>query len=268
MPARTSSPGTGPATRTQRRRLAAVAGALCCTALIAVAGWLHSAGAWPPAGDPGPPPVVETPPPGVGRPVFRVHPGPAVAVLATLPVKGRAPRTNYDRAAFGQAWLDADRNGCDTRNDVLRRDLAPPVMAAGSGCVVASGTLHDPYTDTLIAFRRGADTSAAVQIDHVVALGNAWQTGAQRLSAVQRQSLANDPLNLLAVDGPANQEKGDGDAATWLPPSRKFRCAYVARQISVKAAYGLWVTAPERDAMRRVLRLCPGQRTDESGYAP
>lgn len=236
--------------------------------LVVLTGWLHASGSWPFEPDAGPSPPVSTPTPGLGRPVLRVGMATALAVLATLPVKGRAPKNNYDRTAFGESWLDADANGCDTRNDILRRDLDQQSFEKGSPCLVAAGTLVEPYTGRTLHFVRGPATSAAVQIDHVVALGNAWQTGAQQLTAVQRQSLANDPLNLLAVDGPANQEKSDGDAATWLPPSKKFRCQYVARQISVKAAYTLWVTLAEKDAMARVLRLCPGEKSLPSGYRP
>jgi hypothetical protein len=193
--------------------------------------------------------------------VLPVPPGSAAAALETLPVKGRAARDNYDRTAFGQAWLDVDRNGCDTRNDILRRDLAEVAFTGGSRCTVAAGTFQEPYTGHLVSFRRGAGSSPAVQIDHVVALGDAWQKGAQQLTARQREHLANDPLNLLAVDGPANQDKSASDAATWLPPNKSFRCHYVARQISVKAAYQLWVTAAEKDAMKRILGSCPGQQT-------
>jgi hypothetical protein len=186
--------------------------------------------------------------------------GSALATLAAIPVKGRAPRTGYDRAAFGPAWVDVDRNGCDTRNDVLRRDLTAHVLRAGThGCVLLSGTLQDPYTATTIAFVRGQGSSAAVQIDHVVALSDAWQKGAQQLSADTRRAFANDSLNLLAVDGLTNQGKGDGDAATWLPPSKPYRCPYVARQVAVKAKYRLWVTGAERAAIARILSTCPMQ---------
>jgi hypothetical protein len=202
----------------------------------------------------------------------------ALQLLATVEVKGRAPKTGYSRAAFGQAWTDdsgaplshgggtpanegvARGGGCDTRNDILRRDLVDVVFKPGShDCAVASGTLHDPYTGRTIAFVRGTDTSSAVQIDHVVALSDAWQKGAQYWPAAKRVTFANDPLNLLAVDGPANMQKGDGDAATWLPPNRAYRCAYVARQVAVKARYGLWVTQAEHDAIARILDGCPGQ---------
>ena len=182
----------------------------------------------------------------------------ALAVLATLPVKGRAPKTGYSRDQFGPAWSDVDHNGCDTRNDVLRRDLTAVALRPGTrDCVVLSGVLADPYTAAAIHFLRGNATSTAVQIDHVVALSDAWQKGAQQLSPARRLSFANDPLNLLAVDGPANQSKSDGDAATWLPPNKSYRCNYVARQISVKSSYGLWVTQAEHDAMARVLSDCP-----------
>ncbi|GMA29311.1 HNH endonuclease family protein [Arenivirga flava] len=182
----------------------------------------------------------------------------AVEALAALEVKGPAPATGYDReGGFGTAWLDVDRNGCDTRNDVLARDLTS--IDAPGGCRVLGGELRDPYTGETIAFVRGQDTSTAVQIDHVVALQNAWRTGAQQLAQEDRVALANDPLNLLAVDGPTNSAKGSGDAATWLPPSKGIRCEYVARQVSVKAAYGLWVVPAERDAIARVLETCPEQ---------
>jgi hypothetical protein len=205
------------------------------------------------------PVVTATATPSTAEPV--PAPGTALAALATLPVKGRAPKTGYARTRFGQAWADVDRNGCDTRNDVLRRDLTAYALRAGThGCLVLRGTLHDPYTGRTIAFLRGQATSTAVQIDHVVALSDAWQKGAQRWSAATRQAFANDSLNLLAVDGPTNEAKGDGDAATWLPPVRSYRCAYVARQVAVKARYGLWVTTAEREAIRVVLSGCPGQR--------
>ena len=135
------------------------------------------------------------------------------------------------------------------------------MLRAGTrGCLVLSGRLDDPYTGQSIAFVRGESTSANVQIDHVVALSDAWQKGAQQWTTSTRTRFANDPLNLLAVDGPTNQGKSDGDAATWLPPRASYRCAYVARQTAVKARYRLWVTAAERDAVRRVLTSCAAQR--------
>lgn len=189
----------------------------------------------------------------------------ALAVLDTLAVKGRAPKTGYDRDEFGQRWLDVDRNGCDTRNDILGRDLTDAVRSGA--CRVTGGTLADPYTGKSMAFVRGQGTSELVQIDHVVALSDAWQKGAQQLTADQRASFANDPLILLAVDGSANAQKGDGDAATWLPAQKSYRCTYVAAQIAVKATYGLWVTEGERDAMKRVLEGCPDQVAPTSAFA-
>ncbi|GEB65055.1 hypothetical protein SAT01_25030 [Sinomonas atrocyanea] len=192
----------------------------------------------------------------------------ALDLLATLPVKGRAPKTGYTRDQFGQAWVDVDHNGCDTRNDILKRDLTATAYTAGSRCRIASGTLNDPYTGKTIGFVRGNGTSTAVQIDHVVALSDAWQKGAQQLTAAQRTALANDPLNVLAVDGPTNEAKGDGDAATWLPPNKSYRCQYVARQVSVKATYSLWVTQAEHDAIARVLASCPDQQVPTDQKAP
>ena len=180
----------------------------------------------------------------------------AAALLEQLPVKGRAPKTGYSRDQFGDGWKDPDRNGCDARNDILARDM--PDEVKDGPCKVLSGTIHDPYTGKTINFVRGNDTSMAVQIDHRVALSNAWQTGAQQLSFDRRVELANDPLNLIAVDGPTNGQKSDGDAATWMPPQRGYWCEYVTAQVQVKAKYGLWVTQPEKDAIVRALATCDG----------
>ena len=178
----------------------------------------------------------------------------AFAALEQLPVKGRAPKTGYARSQFGPQWSDVDRNGCDTRNDILKRDLTSIVFKEKTrNCVVESGVLNDPYSGQLISFQRGEKTSALIQIDHVVALSNAWQTGIFQSSTKERTSFANDPLNLMAVKGTLNSQKGDGDAATWLPPNKAYRCDYVSRQIQVKVKYGLWVTKPEKEAMARVL---------------
>ncbi len=142
---------------------------------------------------------------------------------------------------------------------MLNRDLTDITYVTSVPCTVASGTLAHPYTTTTIAFLRGVGTSDAVQIDHVVALSDAWQKGAQQLTYSQRVARANDPLNLQSTDGPTNEQKGDGDAATWLPPNTAFRCAYVARRVSVKATYSLWVTQAEHDAIAGILAQCPGQ---------
>ena len=184
----------------------------------------------------------------------------ASSVLSSLPVKGRAPKTGYSRDQFGQAWADVDRNGCDTRNDMLKRDLINiEYKVKTRDCVVVTGVLIDRYSGETINFVRGNSTSMEVQIDHVVALSNAWQTGAFKLTLAQRTALANDPMNLFAVKGRLNSQKSDGDAATWLPPLKSFRCTYIAQQIAVKAKYSLWVTAPEKEAMSRILAACPKQ---------
>jgi hypothetical protein len=185
-------------------------------------------------------------------------PSSALAALDRLVVKGPSPMTGYHRVAdFGEPWVDVDDNGCDTRDDILRRDLT---QRSSTGCEVRSGVLHDPYTGTTIHFVRGLQTSDAVQIDHVVPLADAWRTGAQKLTEGTRTALANDPVNLFAVDGPTNTIKSDGDAATWLPPVKSFRCTYIAHQIAVKRTYSLWVTPAEKAAMTRVLAACPAQR--------
>lgn len=185
--------------------------------------------------------------------------GSALATLDTLTVQDAATEDGYDREAdFGSAWQDADDNGCDTRNDMLQRDLEDFELTAGDNCEVASGTLDDPYTGETIAFERG-ENSGDVQIDHVVALMNAWTTGAADWDEDKRVQIANDPLNLIASDGPANMGKGARDAAEWLPENQAFRCEYIARQIAVKAKYALWVTPTEHDAMEDVLTSCPAE---------
>ena len=187
--------------------------------------------------------------------------GDAASALAALPVKGRAPKTGYDREQFGSAWADVDRNGCDTRNDMLKRDLDGETFKPGThDCVVLTGTLNDPYTGKTIAFKRGQGTSEAVQIDHVIALSDAWQKGAQQLSPEARTNLGNDPLNLMASTGRPTRAR-----ATATPPPgcrrlRSYRCTYVARQVAVKAKYRLWVTQAEHDAIAGVLAGCPGSR--------
>lgn len=175
-----------------------------------------------------------------------------VQILDELSVKGRAPKTGYAREQFGRGW-SKHLDGCDTRNKILKRDLVD--TTENEKCQILTGTLNDPYTNEQIEFSRNINSSA-VQIDHVVALSDAWQKGAQQISPEQRVELANDPLNLLAVDGPANQQKGDSDAASWLPENRAFRCQYVDRQIRVKQKYNLWVTGAEKAAMGRVLSRC------------
>ncbi|MBM4568947.1 DUF1524 domain-containing protein [Rhodococcus hoagii] len=184
------------------------------------------------------------------------------ALLDTLPVKGRAPKTGYSRDQYGPAWTDNvdvefGGNACDTRNDILKRDFTNITFKDSKRCVVQAGTLvNDPYTGKTIDFVRGKNTSSAIQIEHIVSLSNSWQTGAQQLSERQRRNFANDPRNLIAVDGPTNMAKGDGDAATWLPPNKPYRCTYVSKQVEVKAAYNLWVTQAEKDAITRVLDTC------------
>ncbi len=177
----------------------------------------------------------------------------SISTLNSLEVKGRAPKTGYSRAQFPH-WSDLDRNGCDARNDILKRDLTEVLFKAGTrDCKVLSGVLLDPFSNKVLTF---TSVKSAVDIDHVVSLSNAWQTGAAYFDRNIRSQIANDPLNLLAVDAKLNRQKGDGDAATWLPPNKAFRCEYVSRQVSVKAKYSLWVTSPEKEAILRVLSNC------------
>lgn len=181
----------------------------------------------------------------------------ALVALEKLAVKGRAPKTGYERSKFSSGW--GEINNCSVRELVLLRDLKDTKLDE-DGCRVLTGRLDpDPYSSNVINFTRGINTSQAVQIDHVVAVSDAWQKGAQQLTPELRYQFYNDPLNLLAVDGPTNNDKGDGDAATWLPPNKDYRCRYVARQIAVKIKYTLWITEAEKNATKSLLLSCPEQ---------
>ena len=181
----------------------------------------------------------------------------ALTALNKLEVKGRAAKTGYTRSQFPH-WSDPDRNGCDARNDTLKRDLKDITYKEGTrDCKVIAGQLLDPFSGKVITF---SPTKVVIDIDHVVALSNAWQTGAAYFDKSVRTQIANDPLNLLAVDSKLNRQKGEGDAATWLPPNKSFRCEYVARQVAVKAKYMLWVTEPEKVAITKILSSCAGQK--------
>lgn len=180
--------------------------------------------------------------------------------LDNLEIKGRAPKTGYDRDLFGKAWTDdvdvaMGGNQCDTRSDILGAQLDDVVFKEGTnGCKPLTGTLNDPYTGKTIPFT--SENGSAIHIEHVVALADAWQKGAQQWDSRTRTNFANDPEHLLAVDGPTNMAKGDGDAATWQPPNKAFRCEYAALQINIKDKYGLWVTQAEHDALRANLGRC------------
>jgi hypothetical protein len=179
--------------------------------------------------------------------------GSALESLNALEVKGRAPKTGYSRDQFGSGW--ATVNGCSTREIIMYRDLINVTLS--DECTIESGLLNDVYTGQPIEYTKG--NPSEIQIDHVIALSDAWQTGAQQLTAEDRQQFANDPLELLAVSGKENQIKSDANAASWLPPNKTFRCDYIARQIAVKQKYHMWVTTSEEQAMRDVLNTCPLQ---------
>ncbi|WP_327290811.1 HNH endonuclease family protein [Streptomyces sp. NBC_01198] len=228
---------------------------LVCTAALAVALGGTLAGCKDPTVDAG---TGSSSSSGASAPSGHAGKGSALAAVGDLTVKGRAPKTGYSRDRFGPAWADTDHNHCDTRDDILKRDLRQTSFRDGAKkCIVTSGTLADPYTGKKITYTRGA---SKVDIDHAVALSDAWQKGAAQWKDDKREDFANDPLNLLAVDSSTNRRKSDGDTATWLPPNAAYRCDYVARQVAVKKKYGLWVTSAERDAMRKVLGGCSDEK--------
>lgn len=198
----------------------------------------------------------------VGKISGRYHAvGPAAQALESLRVNNHPhPHKRYNRDAFGYRKLQVANDPCDVREHVLARDLQYLAYTALGSCKVKSGVLQDPYTGKTIKFLRGPRTSPKVQIDHVVALQNAWESGAWQWSQSKRYQFGNDMYNLLAVDGPANEEKSSSSAAYWLPSNMSFRCAYVARQIGVKKTYDLSITSKEKLAMSKVLHNCPGEQ--------
>lgn len=183
----------------------------------------------------------------------------ALTVLEKLEVKGRAPKTGYSRDQFYDTW--PKENGCNLRQRILKRDFGDTAVLDSDNCTVISGKFYEPYTGEMMEFKEKAQISKGIQIDHIVALSDAWQKGAQYKDKSVRFEIATDPLNLIAADASANMQKSDGDAATWLPKNKSFRCQYVSRQISVKYKYALWVSSAEKDAMKKVLEKCPNERT-------
>ncbi|AGB22621.1 protein of unknown function (DUF1994) [Mycobacterium sp. JS623] len=190
---------------------------------------------------------------------------PGVDVLADIPeIPVRIRSYDYHRDAFGDTWTDDNpapggHNGCDTRNDILDRDLVDKTYVSIKRCpkAVATGTLHDPYTNATVPFTRGAQVGAAVQIDHIVPLALAWDLGARNWPDDMRVRFANDPANLLAVEGQANQDKGDKEPAVWMPANTAFRCQYAMQFIAVLRGYGLPVDAPSATALRDAAATCP-----------
>ena len=181
----------------------------------------------------------------------------AISALSGVPSTPMTAAPPYDRARFGPAWADVDRNGCDTRNDVLRRDLDDVVIKADTnGCKVFSGTLIDPYDGTIVDFVSGPETSVLVQIDHIVALGWAWHEGAASWSDDARTSFANDPINLVATIGATNQSKGALGPEDWLPTTGAARCTYVVMFVEVLVAYDLSINPEDRGAAEAVLQRC------------
>nr|WP_184988729.1 HNH endonuclease family protein [Sphaerisporangium rubeum] len=191
--------------------------------------------------------------PGLGEVRSKKDRAAAVDVIQKVDTKGRGAKTGYDRDEFGYAWADNvdevpfGRNGCDTRNDVLARDGKDLKYRSGSKCVLVSMSLYDPYTGTTIEWRK--EDAAEVQIDHVMPLSYDWQMGASRWSKSKRMRIANDPLNLMPVDGSTNSSKGDSGPATWLPPNRSIRCAYALRFAQVALKYELPVTPADKETM-------------------
>ncbi len=202
---------------------------------------------------------VAVPSPEVSTPSVDTSSSQALEVALSLQVRGRAPDTDYSRDAFGSAWRDVDRNGCDTRNDILQRDFATTILKSGTGnCKVIGGTWTDPYSNESYTFD---EAPSGAQIDHVVSLKNAWQMGADQWSEDMRVEFANDPLNLRVTIASLNQQKSDANAASWLPPFKPGRCNFIATQVAVKAKWNLYVTESEKEVFVAILSKPECQET-------
>ena len=207
----------------------------------------------------------ESTPGSVGQgdvPAGTLDPAAAATALAGLTVAQKTSLTGYERGCgegegcvFGPAWADVDHNGCDQRNDVLRRDLTQVQVRPGThDCVVIAGVLDDPYTGETVRFEK-AD-AANVPIDHVVPLAAAWVQGAAAWPAKKRQALADDLGNLIATTRTENSAKGDSTADEWTPPNKDYGCSYATVVITVKARYDLAVTAAEKQSLEDWLATC------------
>jgi hypothetical protein len=179
------------------------------------------------------------------------------AELELVPIEDHGLAMGYERKLFGQAWQDRDWNGCDTRNDVLARDLVEVVFKPGThNCVVLAGILNDPYTGTVIHFQRGNDTSTSVQIDHVVPLAYAWAHGADLWTSTERLDFANAQNNLVAVSGEANQSKQALGPGEWLPPNEAAWCDYAARFIDTVTIWRLSISSTDKDGLAKAVNSC------------
>lgn len=197
-----------------------------------------------------------------GTPTAMAQENNALEAVSTLTVRQTDSVSGYDRDLFQWNKFDEDGDGCDTRNDILARDLDN--ISKQDKCVVLSGILDDPYTGGRIDFQRGQSTSSKVQIDHIVALSDAWNSGASHWNESELRAFGNDPYNLAAVDGTANTQKSNSSADEWLPANAAARCLYVATQVGVKEHYALTVTKTEAQKMREVLGSCPTQSIPQS----
>lgn len=176
-------------------------------------------------------------------------------MLRSLSLKGKYSKIYYKREFFGKPWFDLDKNNCDTRNDILRRDLKDVTISNEDSCTVLSGVLSDPYTGKEIIFNRGYKSSLEVQIDHIVPLADAWLSGGENLSKPQLLAFANDPQNLIAVSGSSNYQKGYSTPEKWSPKS-DFFCSYLYKYVSVKYKYKLTISKNERDFLNKNIKVC------------
>ncbi|GLX06800.1 HNH endonuclease family protein [Microbispora sp. NBRC 16548] len=171
--------------------------------------------------------------------------------IASLPLSGE-DRTGYKRSSF-KHWIDADHDGCSTRAEVLIAEAVTPPQV-GPGCTLTGGQWYSYYDDTTV------DQASSLDVDHLVPLAEAWDSGAYAWTPAQREAYANDldqPYHLVAVTARANRSKADKDPAEWLPPSESAWCRYIAEWTAVKINWGLTVDAAEKTALTTTAQDCP-----------
>jgi hypothetical protein len=160
-------------------------------------------------------------------------------------------RDGYARTKF-RHWVDEDRDGCNTRAEVLIAESRTPAEI-GPGCKILGGSWFSYYDQAHLTEPRGLD------IDHMVPLAEAWDSGASQWTAARRQAYANDlgsERSLVAVTAKTNRSKSDQDPAEWMPPAVDARCTYLSDWIATKLRWNLTTDTTERNTLRDLAVTC------------
>jgi hypothetical protein len=173
-------------------------------------------------------------------------------MLGRLAIAPESNSSTYKRTLF-KHWVDQDKDSCDTREEVLLQESISPAKRS-AGCKITSGKWLSQYEKKTFTKPTGLD------IDHMVPLKEAWESGAHSWTATQRQAFANDlgfKGSLIAVSASTNRSKGDKDPSKWLPANKSFVCTYVVTWIQVKYRWSLTIDADEHSAIVNTLGSCP-----------